>query len=273
MEISHLLSSFWPLTLITLKLLCPVLKFPLCCIVFFCISQHHQSRNPPTYSSGCTSTTTLSQLGWQKSLTWAALNAREQHHSQHAGHAISILAVVEKENPKYHGELKGWDKLNQDYYIRTRRKEQRSWNRGWALEDATTSSPPLVWAPATTWHHHQTSQPWASFLLIIWVLLLLAWFLSCVIHALPYTCQILVCNLFQSLCARLELIAPSAKGPSFSGSGPRFLTALPSTPEETIKDQEVPRSCTVLLPPQADLQPVLRAPLSPAGQSLGFHPL
>lgn len=63
MEISYLLSSFWPLTLITLKLLCPVLKFPLYCIVFFCISQHHQTLNPPTYSSGCTSTTTLSQLG------------------------------------------------------------------------------------------------------------------------------------------------------------------------------------------------------------------
>lgn len=61
-KISHLLSSFWPLTLINLKLLCPVLKFPLCCIVFFCISQHHQTLNPPTYSSGCTSTTTLSQL-------------------------------------------------------------------------------------------------------------------------------------------------------------------------------------------------------------------
>ena len=33
MEISHLLSSFWPLTLINLKLLCPVLKFPSRCIV------------------------------------------------------------------------------------------------------------------------------------------------------------------------------------------------------------------------------------------------
>lgn len=62
-------------------------------------------------------------------------------------------------------------------------------------------------------------------------------------------------------------------GPSFSGSGPRFLTAVPSTPEQTIKDQEVLRPCTVLLPPQVDLQPVLRAPLSPSGQSLGFHPL
>lgn len=57
------------LTLITLKLLCPVLKFPLCCIVFFCISQHHQTLNPPTYSSGCTSTTTLSQLGWPKEIS------------------------------------------------------------------------------------------------------------------------------------------------------------------------------------------------------------
>lgn len=55
------------------------------------------------------------------------------------------------------------------------------------------------------------SQPWASFLLMLWVLLLLVLFLSCVIHALQYTWQILVCNPFQSLCARLKLIAPSAK--------------------------------------------------------------